>query len=193
MRRRHRLRRLPNAAPKSGAVKPAAARSDTGDLISAVAWISVARISGCGTRCTQIDSRSPGPSGQSWIQDFRIQGCPDPKEARSGAATGRVLRALYAHHPPHDGLRTGDGPRDDDPAAQCDLQPSLVPAVIRTGYSFNKCPQKHELTGPSPASKRHLNTSTLTRPVAQRRDEDFEAAVRNAQGEANDYLLKLRT
>ncbi len=65
--------------------------------------------------------------------------------------------------------------------------------VIRDlDYSFNKCPRKHELTEAVARLQRPLKHVHVDEAGAQRRYEDFEAAVRNAQGEANDYLLKLQ-
>jgi hypothetical protein len=115
---------------------------------------------------TQIDSRSPGPSGQSRIQDFRIQGCPDPKEARSGAGKRGSPRVLFT--------------RTIRRTMVCGLVIVLVMMILLSvsaiyshisyrqvirdlDYSFNKCPRKHELTEAVARLQRPLKHVPLTR------------------------------
>jgi signal transduction histidine kinase len=67
--------------------------------------------------------------------------------------------------------------------------------VIRDlDYSFNKCPRKHELIEALGRLKLPLKTVRDPRDVRAAGDrlQFFQAALRNAQGEANDYLGKLQ-
>jgi two-component system NtrC family sensor kinase len=65
--------------------------------------------------------------------------------------------------------------------------------VIRDlDYSFNKCPRKHELTEALARLKRPLKHVNVDPTAAHDRQEYFQAALRNAQGEADDYLMKLQ-
>jgi two-component system NtrC family sensor kinase len=57
--------------------------------------------------------------------------------------------------------------------------------------SFNKCPRKHELIEAIAHLKRPLKRVNDPR-AALDRQEFFQEALRNAQGEANDYLRKLQ-
>jgi two-component system NtrC family sensor kinase len=59
-------------------------------------------------------------------------------------------------------------------------------------YSFNKCPRKHDLTEAICRLKPPLKPVGADPLAAQDRQQRFQAALTNAQGEANDYLLKLQ-
>jgi two-component system, NtrC family, sensor kinase len=65
--------------------------------------------------------------------------------------------------------------------------------VIRDlDYSFNRCPRKHELTEAIGRLKLPLKKVSGDPMAAVERQRCFQAALKNAQGEANDYLLKLQ-
>ncbi len=58
--------------------------------------------------------------------------------------------------------------------------------------SFSKCPRKQALTEAIARLKPPLKTRGLDLAAALDRQHCFQAALKNAQGEANDYLLKLQ-
>jgi two-component system NtrC family sensor kinase len=59
-------------------------------------------------------------------------------------------------------------------------------------YSLSRCPRKHSLTEAIARLKPPLKTQGLDLESAHARQRGFRAALKNAQGEANDYLLKLQ-